>query len=103
MGHRKKRKRERQASGWPTPMAHLPEDDQDFAKPDSDYLLLLGESFREKPPVQSLCGGCREFIEDQEGGRGTCLHPGSGVLSPWTDTEGCQFFLAQRGALSRRG
>ena len=46
--------------------------------------------------VASKCGTCREFIEDAEGGRGTCLHPGSGVLAPWTDTEACQFFVMQR-------
>lgn len=46
--------------------------------------------------VANVCGGCREFIEDQEGGRGTCLHPGSGVLAPWTDTPACQFFVMQR-------
>jgi hypothetical protein len=44
----------------------------------------------------NTCGSCREFIEDQEGGRGTCLHPGSGVLAPWTDTEACGFFTVQR-------
>ena len=42
--------------------------------------------------VERACGGCREFVEDQEGGRGTCLHPASGVLSPWTDTPSCAFW-----------
>jgi hypothetical protein len=43
------------------------------------------------------CGTCREFVEDGDGGRGTCLHPGSGILSPWTDTPGCPFHsLARR-------
>jgi hypothetical protein len=46
-------------------------------------------------PAKS-CGGCREFVEDQEGGRGTCLHPGSGILSPWTDTPACAFHHARR-------
>ena len=50
----------------------------------------FGGSRRDAPT--KLCGSCKEFIEDQEGGRGTCLHPGSGILSPWTDTPGCQFY-----------
>jgi len=55
---------------------------------------LLGRS---AAPASSLvCGGCREFIEDGEGGRGTCLHPGSGILSPWTDTTGCDFHSSRR-------
>lgn len=47
---------------------------------------------RHETPVGAACGRCREFVEDSEGGRGTCLHPGSGVLSPWTDTPACPFF-----------
>ena len=45
---------------------------------------------------KKACGGCHEFVEDQEGGRGTCLHPGSGILSPWTDTPACPFYRARR-------
>lgn len=40
----------------------------------------------------ATCGGCREFVEDGEPGRGTCLHPASGVLSPWTDTPACPYY-----------
>ncbi len=42
------------------------------------------------------CGECREFIPDDDAGRGRCLHPGSGVFSPWPDTEACQFHEARR-------
>jgi hypothetical protein len=38
------------------------------------------------------CGRCREFVEDGEGGRGTCLHPASGILFPWYNTAGCDYF-----------
>ena len=103
MGHRKNHKRQRQSTGWAALTAKLPEDDWARTKPDSDFLFLLDDSVREGTPVASPCGGCREFVEDQEGGRGTCLHPGSGVLSPWTDTPACQFFLSQRNANPRRG
>ena len=104
MGHRKNRKRQRQSTPWATPVLKLPEDDDwNGGSPDADFLFLVGENIRERPIAAALCGGCREFVEDQEGGRGTCLHPGSGVLSPWTDTPGCQFFLAQRNAVTRRG
>jgi len=46
-------------------------------------------------PVTTLtatCGRCREFLADELGGRGECLHPGSGILRPWWDTPGCPFF-----------
>ena len=102
MGHRKNRKRQRQSDAWAPPISKLPEDDWSGTAPDSDYLLLLGDNIRERAPAVSLCGGCREFVEDQEGGRGTCLHPGSGILSPWTDTPGCEFFLALRNPVTRR-
>jgi hypothetical protein len=42
------------------------------------------------------CGGCKEFVEDGDGGRGTCLHPGSGIAFPWTDTPGCDFHSRRR-------
>jgi len=46
--------------------------------------------------VAKACGGCKEFIEDGQGGRGTCLHPASGILSPWTDTPGCAYHARRR-------
>jgi hypothetical protein len=44
------------------------------------------------PTTTATCGRCREFLADELGGRGECLHPGSGVLRPWWDTPGCPFF-----------
>jgi hypothetical protein len=43
-------------------------------------------------PVAKACGSCHEFIEDQEVGRGTCLHPASGVFAPWYDTPACPYY-----------
>src|SRR6185312_7952558 len=57
--------------------------------PDTDSALFAAFTQARPAPPKKACGGCREFVEDAEGGRGTCLHPGSGVLSPWTDTEAC--------------
>lgn len=71
--------------------------------PDADLLLLMGATSQpERLPTARHCGGCLEFVEDQEGGRGTCLHPGSGILAPWTDTAACAFFQAQRVRLAGR-
>ena len=99
MGHRKNRKRDRRTQDWDR--TGFPRDETRREPPPDDrhILTLLGATgAAERLPAICHCGACREFIEDQEGGRGTCLHPGSGVLSPWTDTESCSFFLAQRGA-----
>ncbi|MEX0782713.1 MAG: hypothetical protein WD557_08690 [Dehalococcoidia bacterium] len=61
---------------------------------DDDELLAMLPMFARDEPlaVGRACGGCREFLEDREGGRGTCMHPASGVLSPWTDTEACAYW-----------
>jgi hypothetical protein len=96
MGHRKNRKRDRRGG-------------QGVAEPgfqpglDSEWLLLhddmdpfdafITNSSQLKTEGVKVCGACKEFIEDHEGGRGTCLHPGSGILSPWTDTQACDFYL----------
>jgi len=42
------------------------------------------------------CEGCHEFVPNEDFGRGTCLHPGSGIVAPWTDTEACQFHEPRR-------
>lgn len=47
-------------------------------------------------PVAPVCGYCREWLEREPGLRGTCLHPGSGIMHPWPDTPGCPFFRARR-------
>lgn len=99
MGHRKNRKRERRNQDWDRPSFQRTEAPGFSPADDRHILTLLGSTGTpERVPANRHCGSCREFIEDQEGGRGTCLHPGSGVLSPWTDTESCAFFQAQRGA-----
>lgn len=41
------------------------------------------------------CEGCHEFVPGDTG-RGRCLHPGSGFVAPWPDTEACQFHEARR-------
>ena len=61
----------------------------------TDVFGLVDHSFR-TALTQKTCGGCREFVEDSEGGRGNCLHPGSGIVSPWTDTKACDFYAARR-------
>jgi hypothetical protein len=43
-------------------------------------------------PDVKTCGRCQEWIGDELGGRGECLHPGSGILRPWWDTPACPFF-----------
>lgn len=108
MGHRKSRKRDRRLQQRFAPSGAPPAlDDRGFDEPGdlfSRVLALAGDdasdngrspgyAARSAAPV---CGSCREFVEDQEGGRGTCLHPGSGFAFPWTDTPGCPFF-ANRG------
>ncbi|MGH7752022.1 MAG: hypothetical protein ACREN5_04335 [Gemmatimonadales bacterium] len=62
---------------------------------DDDGLLAMLPMFARDEPILAVgraSGGCREFVEDGEGGRGTCLHPASGVLSPWTDTAACPYW-----------
>ncbi|MCC7366658.1 MAG: hypothetical protein IT303_20035 [Dehalococcoidia bacterium] len=104
MGRRKSRKAERRQAA----RGGAPE-----AKP-ADPPLFLGRTYEQLfgddagddwggprslsplPRAAATCGNCHEFVEDAEGGRGTCLHPGSGVLAPWTDTEACPFFEGRR-------
>ncbi|MBK6662558.1 MAG: hypothetical protein IPG47_07335 [Thermoflexaceae bacterium] len=106
MGHRKQRKRERRANqrdGWPAQGYALQDPGDDpvpfapaFAPPD-DLFNPWGErgSLLGRAPAKA-CGQCREFIEDRDGGRGSCLHPGSGIAFPWTDTPGCDFHAPRR-------
>jgi len=100
MGHRRQRKqlrktgqrtRDRDVFWSPEPSGFSDELDSDFAA-----LLDMQRGGFSVPVAVKQCGNCREFVEDQEGGRGTCLHPGSGILSPWTDTEACQFHTRRR-------
>ncbi len=97
MGRKRARKRERRAAqrsgySWDTSV-RLDERAFDLMG-DDEILAMLPMLAREDPvaPVTRACGGCREFLEDREGGRGTCLHPASGVLAPWTDTQACTYW-----------
>lgn len=97
MGHRKNRKRERRGTQRVLEPGFEPGLDSEWLLLHDDLdpfeSLMSGEfSDNRREVAVKLCGTCKEFIEDQEGGRGTCLHPGSGILSPWTDTPGCDFY-----------
>lgn len=77
-------------SAWPDPV-----------RPAADPRDLLGrlrdgDGDGPRARARLVCGECREFVPDDDAGRGRCLHPGSGVLSPWPDTEACQFHAARR-------
>ena len=91
MGRRKNRKQERRQSRWERDTQPT-----DIGLPPIAYTgqALEPTTSYATPPEAEVCGRCREFIEDPEGGRGTCLHPASGVLSPWSDTASCDFFDA---------
>ena len=103
MGHRKQRKRARKqtARQWDDERlfsTQVVEPDWSFSGRDEmppawQWQDAFGDSRR--TDVRT-CGGCREFVEESENGRGTCLHPGSGVLSPWSDTEACPFYVGRR-------
>jgi len=58
---------------------------------DAGFGFTLLADRRPGRTAELTCSTCHEFIEDGELGRGTCLHPGSGILSPWHDTVGCGF------------
>ena len=58
-------------------------------------VALAREDVRPGAPPALTCEGCHEFVPGDTG-RGRCLHPGSGVLAPWPDTEACQFHEARR-------
>lgn len=96
VGRRQQRKRERKAArGYQAePAFHrrasFPPSEQ--LSDDAIGALLETESRRNGTPVVvAACGNCREYVEDPNGGRGECLHPGSGVLFPWSDTPPCPF------------
>lgn len=96
MGHRKNRKRERHSSQRLLEPGFEPGLDREWLLLHDDLdpfdALAAGDELGGRREQTKHCGSCREFIEDGEGGRGTCMHPGSGIFSPWTDTEGCEFF-----------
>jgi len=93
MGHQRNRKRERKVQqrkdkgtlvkGW---------DAYPSAK-NEDLALLFGmQKSNENGQLITSCGSCHEYVETGDSGRGECLHPGSGILSPWRDTATCDFY-----------
>ncbi|MFN0145239.1 MAG: hypothetical protein ACKVT1_01905 [Dehalococcoidia bacterium] len=104
MGRRRNRKLERRkhqsAGDWANhEIRPIDPEIVAFGRPrEYDYGDVFGLSDHSLRAVvtQKTCGGCREFVEDSEGGRGNCLHPGSGIVSPWTDTKACDFYAARR-------
>ncbi len=99
MGHRKNRKRERHGGQRVADPGLGSDFDRDWLLLHDDLdpfdALISGSPGEGKVVASRVCGSCREFVEDGEGGRGTCLHPGSGILSPWTDTQACDFFAGR--------
>ena len=96
MGRRRNRKLERRTRNSAAILLQPSVEELDLMDDQELEALVLNHMKQPFAPGPSLCGACKEFIEDGEGGRGTCLHPGSGVLSPWTDTTGCDFFTPRR-------
>jgi len=98
MGRQRRRKRERQAeqrrdkgflvTGWDT-----------YPSARNEELALLFSMLRrdENGALLAACGSCHEYIEKDDSGRGECLHPGSGILSPWRDTASCDFYRGRPG------
>ncbi len=98
MGRRKQRKRERRIERQFRGGSDRWYERTLFAVPKDEP---AGRSHDQAASVVTLrsaktCSSCHEFVEDGEGGRGTCLHPGSGILAPWTDTEACTFYANRR-------
>lgn len=58
-------------------------------------LPLIGFGMRPHPTAV-VCANCLEWYPHEEGGRGSCHHPGSGFVAPWPDTPGCPFFHSRR-------
>ncbi len=99
MGHRKNRKRDRRGTQRTIEPGFEPGLDSEWLLLHDDldpFDALMAGGLKDRSETARVCGGCKEFVEDGEGGRGTCLHPGSGILSPWTDTRACDFFARQR-------
>ncbi|MCA9826060.1 MAG: hypothetical protein KC482_04120 [Dehalococcoidia bacterium] len=92
MSRRKNRKRQRNQSRRERlrdDFAHEPVVPTAFLDDVNDTFLNLARAER---PAARACGSCHEFIEDQEVGRGTCLHPASGIFAPWYDTPACPYY-----------
>jgi hypothetical protein len=98
MGHRKQRKRARKQSRqrWDDGQLFSASAAERWVAPEPEEPVAVWQwqdAFQDAARAAvKTCGSCREFVEELENGRGTCLHPGSGVLSPWSDTEACPFY-----------
>src|SRR5512139_132864 len=106
MGHRKNRKRERRLEqqvrdGW----RRQPQvSEEEFIQPEPISLLEIAglrPIFGPRAESPKACGSCRQFVEDHDFGRGTCLHIASGVLNPYTDTPACEYFERTRSSARR--
>lgn len=64
--------------------------------------IAFGDRRLESAGHAPTCASCFEFVP-AEGGRGTCLHPASGIHAPWPDTPACPFFTTRRHTPGRQG
>lgn len=60
-----------------------------------NLLAMVREDLQPGAKPALTCESCHEFVPG-DSGRGRCLHPGSGILGPWPDTEACQFHEPRR-------
>ncbi len=60
-----------------------------------NLMAMVRENVNPGAPPALTCEGCHEFVPGDTG-RGRCLHPGSGFVAPWPDTEACQFHEARQ-------
>ena len=97
----RRRKRRPHDDRFADPIAPPPQDDDPPATlawrergPRSLVAMMHGEAEPGAKPAPT-CGACHEFVPGDTG-RGRCLHPGSGVLAPWPDTDACQFHEPRR-------
>ncbi len=99
MGSRRNRKRDRRAGQRGREFGPGVEEAPQFrAAPfERNDLFAVLNVLPPEAPLPLSCATCREFIEDANAGRGTCLHPGSGILGPWPDTAACDFHHRRRG------
>lgn len=107
VGRRKNRKRERrQEQHSRERWTHQPQvTEEDFLQPEP-MTSLLGITQRHdfhgfRAELPKTCGNCRQFVEDHDFGRGTCLHIASGILNPYTDTPACEYFERTKSAARR--
>lgn len=107
MGRRKNRKKERrQEQNTRERWRHQPavSEDEFLTSEPSALLELTRRAFGvEAAAAPRTCGACRQFVEDHDFGRGTCLHIASGILNPYTDTPACDYFERSKSTSRRYG